>query len=282
MKTKLVPFDIEKAKAGAKVVTRGGYPVRIGFYDVADDSFPILGLLKNENGKETEISYTEDGSPDVFGEKSELDLLIEEEIEEVEEEVEKVEEIDNYDPYKEVVKSISDMVERYAELQSLEDLKDFYDNVKVKCKEAVEYDKKWCKKQEEQKSDDAPKFKVGDKVVLKCDNSLVGSITSVSLEGTYSVKFEDSRTCWYSEQELEPLHKVKKAKSRRMTNQELADWLRKCPEEFREFTFRENTLLKNGWVYFYYDYLESEADKPVKDKLIRRNHGDWEEPLVEI
>ena len=70
----------------------------------------------------------------------------------------------------------------------------------------------------------------------------------------------------------------KDTKIRSMTNQELADWLRKCPEEFREFTFKDGT----GWVYSYLDYLESEADEPAKkNKLIRRNHGEWEEPLIE-
>lgn len=42
-KTKLVPFDIEKAKHGAKVVTRNGYHVRILCYDLEDTNF--LSLL---------------------------------------------------------------------------------------------------------------------------------------------------------------------------------------------------------------------------------------------
>lgn len=44
----------------------------------------------------------------------------------------------DYNPYKATVKSIITMIEKYA---NNGDLQDFYDNVKVKCKEAVEYDK---------------------------------------------------------------------------------------------------------------------------------------------
>ena len=54
----------------------------------------------------------------------------------------------DYNPYKVTVESITIMVEKYAN----GDLKDFYDNVKVKCKDAVEYDKTF-EKQGEQKSE---------------------------------------------------------------------------------------------------------------------------------
>ena len=43
-----------------------------------------------------------------------------------------------YNPYKAVVESIAAMVEKYAPFDS--NLQDFYDNVKVKCKDAKEYD----------------------------------------------------------------------------------------------------------------------------------------------
>ena len=42
-----------------------------------------------------------------------------------------------YNPYKEVVDSIEAMCARYDRLD-LESLQDFYDNVRVKCKEARE------------------------------------------------------------------------------------------------------------------------------------------------
>lgn len=43
-----------------------------------------------------------------------------------------------YNPYKAVVDSIAVMVEKYAPFDS--NLQDFYDNIKVKCKDAKEYD----------------------------------------------------------------------------------------------------------------------------------------------
>jgi len=52
---------------------------------------------------------------------------------------------ENYNPYKTTVESISAMVEKYAPFGS--DLQDFYDNVKVKCKDAVEYDKTFLENQ---------------------------------------------------------------------------------------------------------------------------------------
>ena len=50
----------------------------------------------------------------------------------------------NYNPYKTTVESIIAMVEKYS---NNGDLRDFYDNVKVKCKDAVEYDNTWIEKQ---------------------------------------------------------------------------------------------------------------------------------------
>lgn len=49
----------------------------------------------------------------------------------------------DYNPYKVTIESIATMVEKYAN----GDLKDFYDNIKVKCKDAMEYDNIWNKKQ---------------------------------------------------------------------------------------------------------------------------------------
>lgn len=75
--------------------------------------------------------------------------------------LEKLGEKQDYDPYKATVKSITAMTERYA---NGNDLRDFYDNVKVKCKEAVDYDKTWLEKTSKQESTDEPEqeFKVGD------------------------------------------------------------------------------------------------------------------------
>ena len=54
----------------------------------------------------------------------------------------------DYNPYKATVESIATMVEKYA---NTDDLKDFYDNIKVKCKDAVEYDNNWIEKQGDKK-----------------------------------------------------------------------------------------------------------------------------------
>lgn len=148
MKTKIIPFNIEKAKSGAKIVTRDNYPVRILCYDLEDSRMPIIAAVRKDR-KEIPYQYTIEGNFYPNKEEDTGDLFIEEEEKEEEE-------VDNYNPYRETVKSISDMIERYSDANS--DLQDFYDNVKVKCKEAVEYDKKWCKKQEEQKTLD--EFKI--------------------------------------------------------------------------------------------------------------------------
>ena len=44
-----------------------------------------------------------------------------------------------YNPYKEVVESIAEMCKHYDNMD-VGSLQDFYDNVKVKCKDAKEYD----------------------------------------------------------------------------------------------------------------------------------------------
>lgn len=69
-------------------------------------------------------------------------------------------------------------------------------------------------------------------------------------------------------------------RARRMTNQELAWWLRDCPEEHREWKF-ENSIL--NLVKSTYEYQEKSANEEVeKFVLIRKNGGEWEEPLIEI
>lgn len=56
---------------------------------------------------------------------------------------------EDYNPYEAAVKSIAKMCKRYDRMD-LDSLQDFYDNVKVKCKDAQEYDSIWgenCVKQ---------------------------------------------------------------------------------------------------------------------------------------
>lgn len=66
-------------------------------------------------------------------------------------------------------------------------------------------------------------------------------------------------------------------KTRRMTDQELSDWLRDNPQEHREYKYRHGES-----VSCYYDYDEDEANDPVGDIVIRRNHSKWKEPLIEV
>ena len=80
MKTKLVPFSVEKAKAGAKVVTRCGYPVRISDFNVkSKDGYIILGII-DIKGDEVPFSFMETGRRGGTETQSEYDLFIEEEI----------------------------------------------------------------------------------------------------------------------------------------------------------------------------------------------------------
>lgn len=55
------PFDLEKAKAGAPLRTREGFRARIVCFDADNDRFPIVALLKSDNGKEYPASFTKEG-----------------------------------------------------------------------------------------------------------------------------------------------------------------------------------------------------------------------------
>ena len=76
---------------------------------------------------------------------------------------------------------------------------------------------------------------------------------------------------------------VKKGvKKRRMTNQELSWWLRDCPEEHREYSIKGVYHIHSSHDYFNGDDFSNNADRKVdNDILIRRNGGEWEEPLIE-
>ena len=78
-KIKRIPFDAEKAKKGAKVVTRCGYPVRIGFYDLKGGEFPIAGAVKEKDNTEAVRSFTMKGRHYSYDKDSPYDLFIEEE-----------------------------------------------------------------------------------------------------------------------------------------------------------------------------------------------------------
>lgn len=57
-----IPFDIEKARAGDKVVTRDGHPVRIVCWDVNDSlNRSLIGLIEDPYGWEHPYLFTEEG-----------------------------------------------------------------------------------------------------------------------------------------------------------------------------------------------------------------------------
>ena len=66
-----------------------------------------------------------------------------------------------------------------------------------------------------------------------------------------------------------------KPNSRLMTFQELSDWLRDSPEEHREYKYVDSSTVRNS-----YAYREEDTSKLADDIWVRRNHGEWEEPLI--
>lgn len=76
----LVPFDLAKAKAGAKLKTIGGSDVRVICYDrKTDNEIKLVALVSNDMGVEISCGYTEQGHN--FTDDS-LDIKIVEEVEE--------------------------------------------------------------------------------------------------------------------------------------------------------------------------------------------------------
>ena len=77
---RMVPFDLEKAKQGAKLVTRDGSDARIICYDCKAEAYPIAALVFSPDDNEEEIvSYTKNGTYYDDGDESFYDLMIEEE-----------------------------------------------------------------------------------------------------------------------------------------------------------------------------------------------------------
>lgn len=57
---KLKPFDLEAAKAGAKVVMRDGTPVRIICFD-RKDKYSVVALAEDDKGSEVVNTYSSNG-----------------------------------------------------------------------------------------------------------------------------------------------------------------------------------------------------------------------------
>ena len=69
---------------------------------------------------------------------------------------------------------------------------------------------------------------------------------------------------------------IEEPKTRRMTNKELARWLREKPT--REWKYNVGRS-----VYSVHNYDEDCGDGEVReDTVIREDYGEWREPLVEV
>ena len=355
-KIKRIPFDAEKAKKGAKVVTRNGLPVRIGLYDVKGASFPISGAV-TEDDTEVVRSFTKEGRHYAFNVDSDYDLFIEEEEEEkTRREYSGTDSIfvpnDDEGIIEELIDAINGLWDNDALPMPLS----------IKRKDAWIT---WLQKQGGEKTSDSleispdkwyvcihayksedvlflinstysgkdilnyhlPKDKdyqdffrpwtiqdakpgdilingsnvfvihfIHDKIIVPychinindgkfyndfrkhfCLCSVDDVITLATEEqcNLFIQKMKEAGYKWnYFKNELEKVEK--EVKKRVMTYQEVAWWLRRNPEEFREWKFRDcdgvNTDL---------GYNESKAHQPAKYILIRKNGGEWQEPLIE-
>ena len=70
------PFDLEKAKAGAKICTRSGFKVEILRFDIKNSNYPIVALVTNNDGTEHCYMYTKDGKYNIDLNKYPIDLVI--------------------------------------------------------------------------------------------------------------------------------------------------------------------------------------------------------------
>ena len=69
---------------------------------------------------------------------------------------------------------------------------------------------------------------------------------------------------------------IEKSNTRRMTNKELAHWLKEKPT--REFKYSSSRS-----IYGFHSYDENCGDEEVrKDVVIREDDSEWKEPLVEV
>ena len=107
--------------------------------------------------------------------------------------------------------------------------------------------------------DDNPANAVKSKVVYFSGEKLEYPVIIVTFDETAELRFK---------------HCAEIEKQRRMTNKELARWLREKPTREMRYNFDEHT-------YCYYTYIESDCDEEVNGILIREDDGEWREPLVE-
>ena len=68
---------------------------------------------------------------------------------------------------------------------------------------------------------------------------------------------------------------IEEPKTRRMTNKELARWIREKPT--REWKYKHGVT-----VYGYYGYEEKCENEEVINNILIREDDEWREPLVEV
>lgn len=110
--------------------------------------------------------------------------------------------------------------------------------------------------------DNNPDKAIKRKVIYFSGKSVLCPVISLTEDETVGTRFEHC-----AEIEIE--------KQRRMTNKELARWLREKPTRECKWAF-------DGCICSVHIYNEKAAnDKVHKDIYIRENDSDWREPLVE-
>lgn len=128
---KKVKFDLEKAKADAKLVTRDGRPARIVCWDRkrigTNENFPILALVE-EIGEEYSTAYTSDGKHLEGGCPSEDDLFILEE--------------NTYRPYANAEEVLKDMKEHGPMIREKDE--EHYCSIVHINKRGIQIDSEYC------------------------------------------------------------------------------------------------------------------------------------------
>ena len=113
--------------------------------------------------------------------------------------------------------------------------------------------------------DGSERDKVIRKVIHFIENKdIFFPVVALSYDGTTTVNYKHCA-------------EIEEVKTRRMTNKELARWL-------REHLSREYKYHSSGrYVYSYHTYDEINGDKEIdKDIVVREDYGEWKEPLVEV
>ena len=113
--------------------------------------------------------------------------------------------------------------------------------------------------------------------MMWCWNSNVED--KVQAKVIYLIKRDEYRVITLTDNDVDLIrykHCAEIEKQRRMTNKELARWLREKPT--REFKYNVSRS-----VYSVYNYDEDCGDGDVReDIVIREDDSEWREPLVEV